>query len=101
MPAKAIDPVETLPGTYRFRGHGPLLKERWRTTDRGHGHAFCRSGPCPRKRSIRSKRFLARTAFAAIGRSYDSRRFGLARRGLHPARYALPIACDSCHTASA
>jgi cytochrome d ubiquinol oxidase subunit II len=36
------------------------------------GHAFCRSGPRPRKRRFRATRCLASTAFAAMGRSYTT-----------------------------
>jgi hypothetical protein len=71
MPAKAIVSGEAFPCIHRFRGHGPLLQGRGCITGPGIGPRFlCRSGPCPRKRSFRVKRFLASTAFAATGRSY-------------------------------
>ncbi len=104
MAAKAMVTVEAFPCIHRFRGHGPLLQDRWMrhpawkwsALSVGAGHArlsgltargglaagrtnkgrapcisprsappgvelvraFCRSGPCPRKRLFRVKRFL-------------------------------------------
>jgi hypothetical protein len=74
MPAKARVPGDALSCFDRFRGHGPLLQYGGRCPTRcGSGpRFFCRSGPCPRKRGFRLKRFLASTAFADAGRSYTT-----------------------------
>jgi hypothetical protein len=64
MPAKAMVPVDALPCIHRFRGHGPLLqgpslRSRRRWVNAPPCATKCRSGPWPRKRWFRLKRFLA------------------------------------------
>jgi hypothetical protein len=57
------------------QGAGPLYIPPWMCHPSYEWDArFCRSGPCPRKRSFRLKRFLASTAFGAMGPSYRNRR---------------------------
>ncbi len=70
MPARAIVPDETLPCIHRFRGHGLLLQGRWIRHRPLEWSSCCRSGPCPREPSFRSRRFRASTAFGAMGPSY-------------------------------
>jgi hypothetical protein len=72
MPARALVPVEAFPRIHRFRGHGPLLQRGGCAARCGNAPRCCRYGPCPRERWFRSKRFLAFTAFAAMGRSYKA-----------------------------
>jgi hypothetical protein len=82
MPAKALVPVRALPCIHRYRGHGPLLQGVVDAQPAvAPGCGFCRSGPCPRKRWFRFRRFLAFTAFAAMGRSY--RGWWIRRRPWH------------------
>ncbi len=49
---------------------GPSYKGGGSATERGNGSRCCRSGPRPRKRSFRSRRFRASIAFGAMGPSY-------------------------------
>jgi hypothetical protein len=88
-------PAAALPRVVPTRGgplvYPPLMRHRSRESAR-----CCRSGPCPRKRWFRSKRFLASTAFAAMGRLQNLSPFpkpAAHRRGIYkgssPFWYAL------------
>jgi hypothetical protein len=60
------------------QGECPLYIPRGYTANRGQTTTW-RSGPWPRKRLFRLTRFLAFTAFAAMGRSYRHLRFDRGR----------------------
>jgi hypothetical protein len=64
MPAKASVPVETRPGHRTLSGPWAPPTGWWMRHARGIGSSFCRSGPCPRKRWFRLRRFQANRPLA-------------------------------------
>jgi hypothetical protein len=66
------------------QGEGPLYIPPLQRHQSWSGRCSCRSGPWPRKRSFRSRRFLAFTAFGAMGPSY---------KGMTPSYKGIDRAC--------
>ncbi len=65
-----------------YQAMGPSYSGGGCATDLGNGRWLCRSGPCPRERLFRVRRFLASNAVAAMGRSYKA--MGPSYRGMPP-----------------
>jgi hypothetical protein len=82
MPASRADGPRRGAREVYEQGEDPLYIPRWMRHLPWQSASFCRSGPCPRKRWFRSRRFLASTAFAAMAPS--DKAMGRSYKGIGP-----------------